>query len=108
MTEAKEINAPLPVLHLLPVLDRAARKLATVPGPIWSSYDSGVVIAVFVLKWKTDIEQGRMTCAQKRELWGLFAPTCDWDDVARDYETGNQLFSLIETLYWQEIKEPGD
>jgi hypothetical protein len=94
----KEIKA------LLPLLDVAAKTLAAVQGPVWS-YDSGEAIAAFVLKCKTEIERGTITFAQKRELWSIFAPTSDWDDVMGDYEIGNQIFSLIESLYWQEIKE---
>ena len=89
---------------LLPLRTVAAEKLAAVQGPIWSSYDSGEEIAEFVLECKAAIERGTITLAQKRELWGIFAPTCDWDDVVGDCDIGDQVFSLIDTLYWMEFK----
>ncbi len=88
---------------LLLLLTVAANKLAAVQGPIWSSYDSGAEIAEFVIECKRAIEGGTITLTQKRELWGIFAPTCDWDDVVGDCDIGNRLFSVIDALYGKEV-----
>lgn len=93
------------VRTLLPLLAKAAKKLAAVKGPVWSSYNSGAEIAAFVLECKAAIERVTITLAQKQELWGIFAPTCDWDDVVGDCEIGNRVFVLVDTLYGNEIKE---
>ena len=91
--------------NLCRLLVAAAEKLAAVQGPIWSSYESGVDIADFVVECQIAIEHGGMTLNQKRELWGIFAPTCDWDDVVGEVDLGNEVFSLLDKLYWEEIRK---
>jgi len=86
------------------LLVAAAEKLAAVRGPIWSSYDSGHDIANYVLECRNALEQGTITLAQKKELWGIFAPTCDWDDVVGDANMGNLVFELLDRLYGEEIR----
>jgi hypothetical protein len=86
------------------LLTTAAEKLAAVRGPIWSSYNSEADIATFVLECRAAIERGTLTLAQKMELWGFFAPTCDWDDVVRHVHLGNAIFELLQKLYWKEIR----
>jgi hypothetical protein len=86
------------------LLVTAAEKLAAVQGPIWSSYDSGRDIANFVLECRNAVEQRTITLAQKKELWGIFAPTCDWDDVVGDVNLGHAVFDLLDNLYWEEIR----
>jgi hypothetical protein len=81
----------------------AAERFAAIDGPIWSSYDSGRAIAEFVVECGTAIERGTVTLEQKRGLWAIFAPTCDWDDVVGDVRLGNEIFEHIEKLYRQEI-----
>jgi hypothetical protein len=90
--------------QLCRLLTVAAEKLAAVQGPIWSSYDSGADIAKFVLECRDAIEQRTITLPQKEELWGIFAPTCDWDDVVGDVQLGNAVFELLERLYRKEIQ----
>ena len=89
---------------LVRMLVTAAARLEAVQGPIWSSYESGRDIAGFVLECKNAIEQGTITLAQKRKLWTIFAPTCDWDDVVGDVILGNAIFEILESLYWEEIR----
>jgi hypothetical protein len=92
---------------LVRLLEGAAKQLAAVEGPIWSSYESGADIAKFVRECAAAIEQEAITLSQKRELWGIFAPTCDWDDVVGDCNTGNRVFALVDTLYGHEVKGEG-
>jgi hypothetical protein len=89
--------------RLCRLLGTAARKLVGIRGSIWSSYDSGPHIAKFVLECKDGIEQGTIGLAEKRELWGIFAPTCDWDDVVGDADLGDRIFSLLDKLYGKEF-----
>jgi hypothetical protein len=32
------------------------------------------------------------------ELWGIFAPTCSWDDANGDAQIANQIFSVISGM----------
>jgi hypothetical protein len=87
------------------LLVAAGRRFAAVRGPIWSSYETGSEIAQFVFQCKNDIEHGTLELFQKQELWGIFAPTRDWDDVVGDVELGNEIFALLEKLYGHEVKK---
>ena len=82
----------------------AAEEFAARQELIWSSYDSGSDIARVVLDCRKGIEQGTITLAQKKELWRIFAPTCDWDDVVGDVDLGNEIFALADRLYWEEVR----
>jgi hypothetical protein len=82
--------------RLCRLLTAAADELTTIRGPIWSSYASGPALAEFIRACKDEIEQGTISKAQKRELWGIFAPTSDWDDVVGDVWLGNAIFELLE------------
>jgi hypothetical protein len=77
----------------------AAEKLAAVQGPIWSSYNSGADLASFVRDCRDKITQGAIEPDQARELWGIFAPTCDWDDVVGKVQLGDSIFKLLNKLY---------
>jgi hypothetical protein len=87
------------VEKLCSVLMVAAEKLATVEGPIWSSYKSGADIAKFVLECRQAVERGIMTASQQHDLWVLFAPTCDWDDVVGEVALANEIFCILDRLY---------
>jgi hypothetical protein len=86
------------------LLRLAADKLSAVHGPIWSSYESGPELASFVLACAAAVERGHIQPAQRRELWMVFAPTCDWDDVVGDAELGNAVFELLDQRYGSEIR----
>jgi hypothetical protein len=45
------------------------------------------------------IENGDVDKTTQSELWGIFAPTCDWDDVVGDSDLGNAIFSIVDRLY---------
>jgi hypothetical protein len=90
--------------RLCGLLVEAASKLVAIQGPIWSSYDSGAKIADFVIECKKAVETDTITTSQKRELWSIFAPTCDWDDVVGDVLLGEEVYTLLNKLYWEEIK----
>lgn len=84
--------------ELVRLLLISAGKLAAVRGPIWSSYDSGADLAGFVLGCRSKIAQGAIESDQARELWAIFAPTCDWDDVVGDSRLGDAIFTLLDKL----------
>lgn len=67
--------------------------------PVWSSYESGPAIANFVAEARVKIQNGTITRAEVSELWCIFAPTCDWDDVIGDVQLGEEIFSAIDSMY---------
>jgi len=89
--------------QLCELLVAAAARFAARTGPIWSNYESGSVIASFVLECRDRIANGALAQDQKRKLWTIFAPTCDWDDVVGDVELGNAVFGLLDQLYRAEV-----
>ena len=94
-----------PEKRLCELLKRAEAKFRALgTGPIWSSYDSGIALADFVAKARSDIENETMSQENKSELWGIFAPTCDWDDTVGDVDLGNEVFSLVDRLYGKSVK----
>ena len=91
------------------LLATAAERLAAVTGPVWSRYDSGPALAEFVLRCRSEIADGTIGPADRRELWTVFAPTCDWDDVVGDVALGNEVFDLLDRLYGAEVRRhPAD
>jgi hypothetical protein len=82
----------------------AFRFYAVGAGPIWSSYESGWDIGNFVNGCRNAILDGNISFAQKRELWKIFAPTCDWDDVIGDVQLGNEIFEILDKLYGEESR----
>lgn len=93
--------------ELLRLLVAAESKLRALGDqPIWSSYESGPAIADFVAHARMQIENDTITQAEKSELWGIFAPTCDWDDVIGDVQLGNDIFSILSGMYRRDIHFP--
>ncbi|HUH04644.1 MAG TPA: hypothetical protein VML75_21760 [Kofleriaceae bacterium] len=48
---------------------------------------------------RTKLATGKISARRRRELWGIFAPTADWDDVIGDVDLGNEIFTLIDLLW---------
>jgi hypothetical protein len=77
------------------LLTTGARKLAAIGGPVCSDYETGSEMARFVLQCKHCIEHGRLDVTQLQELWRIFAPAGNWDNVVGDVELGNEIFALL-------------
>lgn len=88
--------------RLLVEAEEKIRKLGS--GPIWSSYESGIALAEFVANARRQIESGSIDTSTKSELWGIFAPTCDWDDTVGDVKLGNEIFELVDFLYRKDVR----
>jgi hypothetical protein len=41
--------------------------------------------------------------SDKRRVWRIFAPTCEWDDSVADVELGHQVWHLVDKLYGKEV-----
>ena len=96
-----------PIQRLSGLLRLAAEKLASLHGPIWSSFDSGPEIAEFVSQCRLAIESGSLAEPQKTRLWQIFAPTGYWDDIMDDQELANAIFSLLNFLYGADVTGGG-
>jgi hypothetical protein len=80
------------LLHLSTI---AARRLAAIRGPIPSDYETGKEMAQFVLECRNGVEHGTLDLVQLQELWRIFAPAGDWDNVVGDADLGNEIFTLL-------------
>jgi hypothetical protein len=98
MFQSKE-NKLCNLLH-----DAASMLEALGDSPIYSSYHSGPHLAEFLRERIAEIQGKSLSYESKTELWGIFAPTSDWDDVIGDVSLGNKIFELIDKLYGDEIK----
>jgi hypothetical protein len=84
-------------VELLSLLKRAEEKLRAIGSrPIPSSYDSAPAIADVLAAARVKIAAGDVDVATQKELWGIFAPTCDWDDVIGDVDLGNAIFEILD------------
>lgn len=92
------------LLRLLAIAEARFHALGT--GPIWSSYESGVALANFVAHARARITDGTISQTEKSELWGIFAPTCDWDDTVGDVRLGNEIFAILDSLYRRNVHFP--
>jgi hypothetical protein len=81
------------------LLDAAARRFAAVRGPIRSDYDSGSEIMQFVVECTHGIEHGTLDLDAEEELWRIFAPAGDWDNVVGDIELGNEIFVQLDRVF---------
>jgi len=87
------------------LLEEAACKLDSFgKGPVWSSYESGGEMAKFLRNRIIDIENDYISREYQKELWGIFAPTCDWDDTTGDVNLGNHIFELIVSMYMYQAR----
>ena len=86
--------------ELLNLLSRAEAEFRHLEGkPIWSSYSSGPEIADLISSARGQIQAGSLAHETSRELWSIFAPTCDWDDVIGDVDLGNAIFEILNSRY---------
>jgi len=89
---------------LCSLLEEAADKLNILGElPKRSSFNSAVEIANFISARISDIKNGTISCENKMQLWGIFAPGFEWDVVARDVYFGNQIFRLVDELFGEEM-----
>ena len=99
-----DFTAKTELLRLLAAAESKLRALGD--KPVWSSYESGPAMADFVAHARVQIENDAITQAEKSELWGIFAPTCDWDDAVGDVQLGNDIFSILDVMYRGDIHFP--
>lgn len=70
---------------------------------LWSKYDTCQDLGEFLEKCVKRLANGNEE--DIRELWGIFAPTSDWDDSGGSEALANKIFKLLEILYREKIFE---
>ena len=88
------------------LFEAAARFRALGNRPIWSSYADGPAVAAFLERSATEIDQRKISQESANELWGIFAPTSDWDDCVGDVELGERVFGAIDEVIHYQDKKP--
>ena len=88
------------ISKLCTLLDQACAKFdALGDASVWSRYDSSRAIADFIRARIPEIKARTVSKDHQKELWTIFAPTCDWDDIVRDVDLGNAVFELLDRIY---------
>ncbi len=76
--------------------------------PVWSSYDSGPALADMVARARGLLEAERIDQNTLNELWCVFVPTSDWDDVVGDAKLGQSVFEALEKVYGPQVRSSGN
>lgn len=88
---------------LCELLEAAAVRFDALGDLIGSHYDSGAELAHYLRGRIQEIEAGKLSLVNKQELFGIFAPTSDWDDTVGDVALGNEIYALIKQSYLLDI-----
>ena len=80
---------------------------------LWcAQWETGEQVSNFLEHCIDSIEGNNLTNQAYEKLWGIFAPTCTWDDNGGGTELGNELFELLDRQrvdfgganYWKEAR----
>ena len=96
-------NEDLKTLLALLVMAAAEMKGLGSKTTLWSKYDTCGDLGEFL-----ENAVGRLAFGNEEdvpELWGIFAPTSDWDDSGGSEALANKIFQLLEVLYKKKIFE---
>jgi hypothetical protein len=86
--------------ELIPLLHEAAQRwLAFGHQDIWSSDFYTDELGNFCNEAADKITKNAITDDEKKKLYFIFAPTCEWDDSVGDADFGNKIFECINALY---------
>ena len=89
---------------LIPLLQRAAtRWLALGHQDIWDSDDYTDDLGAFCNHIADSIASGTLSDADRKKVWIIFAPTCEWDYSVGDPALGNQIFEIVDKLFGEEV-----
>ncbi|MEN6473199.1 MAG: hypothetical protein ABFD81_04225 [Syntrophaceae bacterium] len=88
------------VEKLIPLLVKASERfIALGHMDIWDSDHYADELGIFCLNASEKLKNGTLSSSEKKKLYFIFAPTCEWDDSVGDVELGNTIFKLLEELY---------
>ncbi len=84
--------------QLIDLLNKAAQEmLERGDVPYLGEYGSCNELGKFFTTAAEELRLGNESHANK--LWGIFAPTCDWDDAGGTASLGDSVFALLNVLY---------
>jgi hypothetical protein len=86
--------------ELEPLLRQAAERfLAIGHQDIWNSDDYTDELGVLCKRVADGLMKSGVSDDDKRKIYFVFAPTCEWDDSIGDVDLGNRIFGLLDELY---------
>jgi hypothetical protein len=86
--------------QLIPLLRQAANRfLALGHSDIWNSDDFTDDLGHFCNQVADKLEEDTLSDEEKKRIFFIFAPTCEWDDSVGDVALGNKVFSHLKALY---------
>ena len=71
--------------------------------PIWSSENYTDELGTFCEEMIEKILNDTISLEEKKKLYRIFAPTCDWDDSVGNIDLGNEIFTLLDKMYRNEV-----
>ena len=82
--------------RLIPLLEKASDFFESRGHTdIWDSQHYSDELGLFCRQMSIRLAQGDIPNEDKRKLWLIFAPTCEWDDAGGDAHLGSQIFEII-------------
>jgi hypothetical protein len=88
---------PLPD-QLVSLLRAAATEmLAAGEAPYLGEHDTSAGLGQFIASKTDALSSGDESAA--RDLWHVFAPTCDWDDAGGSRDVANEVFERLSRVY---------
>lgn len=86
--------------QLILLLRQAAQRWLTLGHQdIWDSEHYTDELGDFCNQAADKIESNAISDDEKKRLYFMFAPTCEWDDSVGDSDLGNKIFGCLEKLY---------
>ena len=86
--------------QLIFLLRQAAQSwLAMGHQEIWDSEHFTDELGNFCNQAADKIETNAISDDEKKRLYFIFAPTCEWDDSVGEADLGNKIFGCLEALY---------
>jgi len=66
---------------------------------IWDSDDYTDDLGTFCNEAAEKVAKNEISDAEKKRLYFLFAPTCEWDNSVGGADLGNKIFGCLDALY---------
>jgi hypothetical protein len=66
---------------------------------IWDSEHFTDELGIFCNQAADNLAINDISDDEKKKLYFIFAPTCEWDDSVGDADLGNKIFGYLEALY---------
>jgi hypothetical protein len=88
---------PLPDQPVALLRAAADEMRAAGEAPYLGEHDKCAGLGRFITLKTDALARGDESAA--RELWLVFAPTCDWDDAGGSHDVANEVFERLKRVY---------